>query len=72
LADCLVNFKSLSRLDLSHDEIGDYGIGQVIIGLDNCNCSLEELDLSGNGIGKDATPTSFTSKYMPVFIHYLL
>lgn len=66
------SLKSLSRLDLSHDEIGDYGVGQVITGLDTNNVNLDELDLSGNGIGKDTTSSSHVSKYMPVFIHYLL
>jgi hypothetical protein len=56
---------------LSHDEIGDYGIGQIISSLDVYNINLEELDLSGNGIGKDTTSSSHVSKYIPVFIHYL-
>ena len=30
LADSLKLMKSLSRLDLSHDEIGDLGIGEII------------------------------------------
>lgn len=72
MADCIYKFKSLTRLDLSHDEIGDFGIGQVINGLDTYNVNLEELDFSGNGIGKDTTSSSHVSKYMPVFIHYLL
>lgn len=50
--------KSLTRLDLSHNEIGDKGIKEVVTALDTCSSNLEELDLSGNGIGKDVTASS--------------
>ena len=50
--------KSLTRLDLAHDEIGDQGIKEIVTALDNCSCNLEELDLSGNGFGKDVKSTS--------------
>mgnify|MGYP006112834807 CR=1 FL=1 len=58
LAECLKHMKSLTRLDLSHDEIGDAGIKEIVTALDACSCNLEELDLSGNGIGKDVKSTS--------------
>jgi hypothetical protein len=63
--------KSLTRLDLSHDEIGDQGIKEIVTALDTCSCNLEELDLSGNGIGKDVKSTSQFAQYLPTFIHYL-
>ena len=58
LAECLKHMKSLTRLDLSHCEIGDQGIKEIVSALDTCSSNLEELDLSGNGIGKDVTSSS--------------
>jgi len=51
LAGCLKLMKSLTCLDLSHDEIGDKGIKEIVTALDNCSSNLEELDLSGNEMG---------------------
>lgn len=58
LAGCLKHMKTLTRLDLSHDEIGDQGIKEIVTALDTCSSNLEELDLSGNGIGKDVSMSS--------------
>ena len=63
--------KSLQKLDLAHDEIGDHGIKEIVIALDSCNSNLEELDLSGNGIGRDTGMSSQFNKYLPTLIHYL-
>ena len=71
LAECLKHMKSLTRLDLSHDEIGDQGIKEIVEALDGCNSNLEELDLSGNGIGRDITVSALFGKYLPTLIHYL-
>lgn len=71
MAECLKHMKSLTRLDLSHDEIGDQGIKEIVNALDSCNSNLEELDLSGNGMGKDVKSSSQFAQYLPTFIHYL-
>jgi hypothetical protein len=63
--------KSLTRLDLAHCEIGDQGIKEVVDALDGCSSNLEELDLSGNGIGRDITVSALFAKYLPTLIHYL-
>lgn len=53
LSDAIVQMKSLQSLDLSHDEIGDIGIGQLVTQLTTSNIMLDDLDLSGNCIGKN-------------------
>lgn len=68
IASALGQLKSLLVLDLSHDEIGDAGILELITEVDNQNPGLEELNLSGNEIGKNYT---YFSKYVETFIHYL-
>ena len=55
LAKCLLQMKSLTTLDLSHDEIGDQGLFEIITQVTGGNLSIEELDLSGNCIGKNQT-----------------
>lgn len=53
LAGAINQMKALTVLDLSHDEIGDVGIGQLVASMQENNILLEELDLSGNFIGKN-------------------
>jgi len=52
LAGNLKDMKMLISLDLSHNDIGDHGVTQIMTQLQNS--ALEELDLSGNSIGKSA------------------
>lgn len=47
--------KSLTSLDLSHNEIGDVGINEILNACKDYGM-LEYLDISGNNIGK----TSFS------------
>ena len=59
--------KALTVLDLSHDEIGDNGICELIKECDFIGLNLEEINLSGNCIGKNFT---YFSKYAEILIHY--
>jgi len=60
--------KDIKSLDLSHDEIGDLGIFEIIKELDATSLNLEDLNLSGNGIGKNFT---YFGRYLESLIHYL-
>jgi Ran GTPase-activating protein (RanGAP) involved in mRNA processing and transport len=51
LAGTLQEMKILSKLSLPDDEIGDLGINEIINACRNY-CSLDQLDISGNNIGK--------------------
>jgi hypothetical protein len=48
LGEYIGQCKSLVTLDLSHDEIGDLGMYEIITQLDNYNTNLEELNIGGN------------------------
>jgi len=50
------------------DEIGDLGILEIVKELDANNTNIEELNLSGNCIGKNFT---YFQKYAESLIHYL-
>ena len=65
LAMAFKEMKMLTHLDLSFDEIGDQGIETIAEQLAASPFSLEELDLSGNCLGK--SPTSF-QKVVPQVI----
>ena len=67
IAASLNKMKSIQVLDLSHDEIGDLGICELVIELDTLNVNLEEINLSGNAIGKNVV---YFSKYAEILIHY--
>ena len=43
--------KSLSKLDISNNDIGDAGVNEIIKGIKNYS-QLEYLDISGNNLGK--------------------
>lgn len=61
------HMKNLQILDLSHDEIGDQGIHELIQQLELINPNLEELNLSGNHIGKNYT---YFEKYADLMIKF--
>ena len=60
--------KALKILDLSYDYIGDDGIDELSKELGSAPCPLEELDLTGNDIGK--SPNKF-AKLVPDMIQFL-
>lgn len=43
--------KILSKLNLSDNEIGDAGVGEIVNAAKKY-CTIEYLDLSGNNLGK--------------------
>jgi len=55
LAASFLNMKVLSILDLSHNEIGDLGMEELAENLSMSPFNLEEMDISGNHIGKNPT-----------------
>ena len=59
--------KSLTTLDISHNEIGDLGICDVVTNLFNNNINLEEINLSGNFICKNF---NYFSKYSDKLVTY--
>lgn len=50
-----MSMKNLQHLNLSGDEIGELGILEIVNELIQSNSALEELDISGNCIGKNQT-----------------
>jgi hypothetical protein len=44
--------KGLQKLDLSHNDMGDKAVEVIAVELNKANFSLEDLDLSGNALGK--------------------
>lgn len=63
LSETFKLMKSLQVLDLSFCEIGDLGMVEIGTGLGSSTFNLEELDLSGNEIGRNQTNFS---KLVPV------
>ena len=63
--------KNLNHLDLSHDEIGELGILEIINELNNLgNSSIETLDLSGNCLGK--SQPYFTKLLEPLIKYFTM
>ena len=60
--------KDIRVLDLSHCELSDNGVCEIIQELDSCSVNLEELNLSGNGIGKNFT---YFNRYLEQLLHFL-
>ena len=60
--------KDIRVLDLSHCELGDSGVCEIVQELDSCSVNLEELNLSGNGIGKNFT---YFNRYLEQLLHFL-
>ena len=55
LAECFRFMKVLQILDLGHNEIGDLGMEEIANELSVAPFNLEELDISGNHMGKNPT-----------------
>lgn len=68
LSETFKLMKSLQVLDLSFCEIGDLGMVEIGTGLGSSTFNLEELDLSGNEIGRNQTNFS---KLVPVMQQFL-
>lgn len=60
--------KSLQTLDLSFCEIGDLGMVEIGNGLSTATFNLEELDLSGNEIGRNQTNFAKLVPVMQLFL----
>ena len=71
LADCFRFMKVLTTLDLSHNEIGDCGMEEISSELSVAHFNLEELDISGNHLGKNPTYFSKVSpNLVKTFSHF--
>lgn len=68
LSETFKLMKSLSILDLSFCEIGDLGMVEIGTGLASSTFNLEELDLSGNEIGRNQNNFA---KLVPVMQQFL-
>ena len=64
-AECISKYfygmKDIRVLDLSHCELTDSGLNEVVQEMDSCSLNLEEVNLSGNGMGKNVT---YFNKYL--------
>jgi hypothetical protein len=57
-------------LDLSYDYIGDLGIDEICKELNGAPCPLEEVDMSGNDIGKSSNNFAKMVPNMILFLNH--